>query len=86
MGTAVYKTIKDLTRHMPTGAASPGVEKMALMSLLMKQKQDAPAQQMQPPGAAKGNALAALGAQGGGGMPPGGGGGMPPGPAGAGAP
>ena len=66
-GKDIMKAISNLTKHIPAGAASPGMEQTALQGLMQSAKQEAP--QLQ--------ALKAAGAQPGP-MTPGGAAGAPP--------
>lgn len=64
VGRDVMKSIMNLTKHTATGAASPGVERTALMELMQKQQQAAPLmalmQQQQAGGGAGAAAPAAV--------------------------
>jgi len=73
-GKDVMRALPMLSKHIPPGAMSPGVENTALQQLMMQQRQQAPMLQ----------ALRAMqGGQAGGGQPPGGGGAPPAPPAAA---
>lgn len=45
-GGAVMSAIKSLTKHIPPGSGSAGVENSALRNLMMQQKANAPMQQV----------------------------------------
>lgn len=57
-GMAVMRALPLLSKHVPPGAASPGVENNALQQLMLQQRQQQPMLQalraMQPQGAAPG--------------------------------
>ena len=75
-GKAVFRSIESLTRQMPAGAASPGVEKMALMTLMQSQQRGAAGAQLHgggvmPPAPPQAPTMSPLQALGGGGPAPG---------------
>ena len=59
-GKDVMKALTTLSKHIPAGSTSPGVESSALSQLLGQQRQDQPLLQMLRSQAAKGNAAAPI--------------------------
>lgn len=46
MGKDVMKALTQLSKHIPAGSGSPGVENQALQKMMMEQKQEQPMQQL----------------------------------------